>query len=98
MAILVSNEIYSAICRELSNAEESVQIMSAYGKVEAISSIIEKVKPSIQSKRIMLRFRFDDLTKGSTDFDVLELCKGDEVRVIIRNAEFILKRKDFDIK
>ncbi len=84
MAILVSNEIYSAICRELSNAEESVQIMSAYGKVEAISSIIEKVKPSIQSKRIMLRFRFDDLTKGSTDFDVLELCMKHGWKVYIR--------------
>ena len=84
MSILVSNEIYSAICRELCTAEESVQIMSAYGKTEAISSIIGKVKPSIQNKRIMLRFRFDDLVKGSTDFDVLEFCREHGWKVYIR--------------
>ena len=76
MAILFSNEIYAAICNELSSAEESVQILSAYGKTNAIAAIIEKVKPSVENKRIMLRFRLDDLIKGSTDFEVLDYCRN----------------------
>lgn len=36
MAILFSNEIYAAICDELSSAEESVQILTAYGKTKEI--------------------------------------------------------------
>ena len=76
MAILFSNEIYAAICNELSSAEESVQILSAYGKTNAIASIIDKVRPSVKKKRIMLRFRLDDLVKGSTDFEVIEFCRN----------------------
>ena len=76
MAILFSNEIYAAICNELSSAEESVQILSAYGKTNAIASIIDKVKPSVEKKRIMLRFRLDDLVKGSTDFEVIDFCRN----------------------
>lgn len=76
MAILFSNEIYAAICNELSSAEESVQILSAYGKTNAIAAIIDKVKPSVGKKRIMLRFRLDDLVKGSTDFEVIDFCRN----------------------
>lgn len=76
MAILFSNEIYAAICNELSSAEESVQILSAYGKTNAIAAIIDKVKPSVENKRIMLRFRLDDLINGSTDFEVLDFCRN----------------------
>lgn len=76
MAILFSNEIYAAICNELSSAEESVQILSAYGKTNAIAAIIDKVKPSVEKKRIMLRFRLDDLVKGSTDFEVIDFCRN----------------------
>ena len=52
MAILFSNEIYAAICNELSSAEESVQILSAYGKINAIAAIIERVKPSVEKREL----------------------------------------------
>jgi len=76
MAILFSNEIYAAICDELSSAEESVQILSAYGKTNAIAAIIDKVKSSVEKKRIMIRLRLDDLIKGSTDFEVIDFCRN----------------------
>ena len=84
MAILFSNEIYAAICDELSSAEESVQILTAYGKTKAVAAIIDKVKPSIENKSIMLRFRLDDLVKGSTDFDVIDFCKSNGWTVYVR--------------
>lgn len=84
MAILFSNEIYAAICNELSSAEESVQIMSAYGKTKAIAAIVDKVKPSVENKRIMLRFRLDDIVKGATDFDVINFCRNMGWAVYVR--------------
>ena len=84
MAILFSNEIYAAICNELSSAETSVQIMSAYGKASAIVAIIDKVKPTVENKRIMLRFRLDDLIKGATDFEVLDICRNTGWAVYVR--------------
>lgn len=84
MSILVSNEIYSAICNELESAQESVQIMSAYGKLNAIGSIIERIQDTVINKRLMLRFRLDDILKGSTDFELLDYCMKQGWKVYIR--------------
>ena len=44
----------------------------------------------------------DNIRYGEHDdgdnLDVVEFCKGDEVRVVVRNAKFILKKTDFDKK
>ena len=84
MAILVSHEIFSAICEELASATKSVQIMTAYGKTNAISMIINKVSSAVDNKRIMFRFRLDDLLKGSTDFAVIDCCRNQGWKVYIR--------------
>lgn len=49
--------------------------MSAYGKTKAIAAIIDKVKPTVENKRIMFRFRLDDLIKGATDFEIIDFCR-----------------------
>lgn len=84
MSILVSNEIYTAICQEIESAKESVQILSAYGKINAVGSLIERIPESVENKRIMLRFRLDDLLKGSTDFELLDYCMNQGWDVFIR--------------
>lgn len=84
MAILFSNEIYAAICNELNSAENSVQIMSAFGKTNAVAAIIDKVKPSVENKRLMLRFRLDDLVQGATDFEVIDFCRNNGWAVYVR--------------
>ncbi|MBR4781999.1 MAG: hypothetical protein IK014_11700 [Lachnospiraceae bacterium] len=44
----------------------------------------------------------DNIRYGEHDdgdnLDAVEFCKGDEVRVVVRNAKFILKKTDFDKK
>lgn len=84
MAILFTNEIYAAICDELSNAEKSVKIMTAYGKVKAIAAILDKVKPTVEDKKIMFRFRLDDIIKGATDFEVIDFCRNAGWTVYVR--------------
>ncbi|MCH5250506.1 MAG: hypothetical protein J1E98_11255 [Lachnospiraceae bacterium] len=84
MAILFSKEFMDAIMHELNNASESVQIITAYCKKNTIKYLSENIAPSVSNKRLMVRFRLDDLVKGSTDFDILEYCQKTGWEVYIR--------------
>ncbi len=84
MSILLSNEIMSAVTNELKRANESVQIITAYCKENAISQLNSYISNTVSEKRIMLRFRLDDLVKGSTDFSVIEFCRSRGWKVYIR--------------
>lgn len=84
MSILLSNEIMSAVTSELKSATESVQIITAYCKETAIAQLNKFISSTVSEKRIMLRFRLDDLVKGSTDFSVIDFCKSQGWKVYIR--------------
>lgn len=84
MSILLSNEIVSAVMSELKTATESVQIITAYCKETAISQLDAIISSKVKVKRIMLRFRLDDVIKGSTDFSVIDFCRSRGWKVYIR--------------
>lgn len=84
MSILLSNEIMSAITRELKAATESVQIITAYCKENSINQLNSYISNHVSEKRIMLRFRLDDIVKGSTDFSVIEFSRSRGWSVYIR--------------
>lgn len=84
MSILLSNEIILAVTRELKNATESVQIITAYCKENAIRQLNGHISDYVSEKRIMLRFRLDDIVKGSTDFSVIDFCRSQGWKVYIR--------------
>lgn len=72
MAILFSDEILASVRKELQNATSSVQVITAYCKEMSLKYLNSCIDPKIKSKRLLLRFRMDDILKGSTDFSVLE--------------------------
>ena len=84
MSLLFSKEIISVLSEELKAANTSVQIISAYCKIETIKKLNEIINSNVRSKRIMLRFRLDDIIKGSTDFEVLDFCLSNNWEVFIR--------------
>lgn len=84
MAILFSKEIMDAIIHELNNASESVQIITAYCKKNSIKYLSENIAPHVSNKRLMVRFRLDDLVRGSTDFEILDYCQKTDWKVYIR--------------
>ena len=84
MSILLSNEIMSAVTNELKTATESVQIITAYCKENAVAQLNNYISNNVLEKRIMLRFRLDDLVKGSTDFSVIDFCRSRGWKVYIR--------------
>lgn len=81
MSLLFSGEIINAIRAEIFRAQDSVQVITAYCKTSALQEIDSLINPRIGSKRLMLRFRKDDISRGSTDFSTLEfaLTKGWDV-------------------
>lgn len=81
MSLLFSGEIINAIRVEICHAQDSVQVITAYCKTPALQEIDSLINPRIGNKRLMLRFRKDDIARGSTDFSTLEfaLTKGWDV-------------------
>ena len=74
MNILFSEEILNAIYEEVSRAKNSVQIITAYCKENVLKELSARIPQSVRSKRLLVRFRLDDILNGSTDFSVLEYC------------------------
>ena len=84
MSLLFSNEILNSIKEELKKASESVQIISAYCKNETFTYLNNCVSNEVKIKRLLIRFRMDDILKGSTDFSVIEHAKEEKWKVYIR--------------
>ncbi len=84
MAILFSREILDSIENELTNATNSVQIITAYCKESTIIFLDDLINKSIKEKKLLIRFRLDDIILGSTDFSVLETCMIRGWKVYIR--------------
>lgn len=78
MAILFSNEILDSVKKELQGASSSVQIITAYCKNSSFNYLNECISESVKEKKLLVRFRMDDILKGSTDLSVVEngLKKG----------------------
>lgn len=84
MGILVSNEILDAIYSELSAAQKSVRLISAFCKLDALKKMEAHINPVVSDKRILVRFRLLDIVSGATDFDILNYCMSCGWKVHIR--------------
>lgn len=84
MAILFSNEILNSVKNELRLATDSVQIITAYCKEASLQYLDECINENVKNKRLLVRFRMDDVLKGSTDFSVLKYALNEGWQVYIR--------------
>ncbi len=84
MSILFSNEILEAIKKELEKASSSVQIITAYCKQSSFEHLDSYIGHGVKDKRLLVRFRMDDILKGSTDFAVVECGMKAGWKVCIR--------------
>lgn len=72
MAILFPNEILDSVKRELKSAVSSVQIITAYCKAPSFMRLDSYINDKVKDKRLLVRFRMDDILKESTDFSIVE--------------------------
>lgn len=84
MSILFSNEILDSVKRELQSATSSVQIITAYCKESSFVHLNKYINDDVKEKRLLVRFRMDDVLKGSTDFSVVEYGLNNGWKVFIR--------------
>jgi len=84
MSILLSNEITEAIRKELNSAKDSVQVITAYCKQNAITNIDGYIGDSVHDRKLMVRFRKDDLVKGSSDLSAAKYCLQNGWKVFVR--------------
>lgn len=84
MAILFSNEILYSVKNELRLASDSVQIITAYCKESSLQYLDECIDKNVKNKRLLVRFRMDDILKGSTDFSVVESALKNGWDVFVR--------------
>lgn len=84
MSILFSNEILNAVKKELKRATTSVQIITAYCKEPSLTYLNNCVSEDVKDKRLLVRFRMDDILKGGTDFSIIECGKTLGWKVYIR--------------
>lgn len=84
MPILFSNEILDSVQRELKSAFSSVQIITAYCKESSFVYLNRYINNEVKDKRLLVRFRMDDILKGSTDFSIVEYGMKTGWQVYIR--------------
>ena len=84
MAILLSSEILDTLHHELQSADESVQIISAYCKEKTIERLDNMIPQTVDNRKLMVRFRMEDVVKGSTDFGAVEYCLSNGWEVFFR--------------
>lgn len=84
MAILFSNEILNSVKNELRLASDSVQIITAYCKEASLQYLDECINQNVKNKKLLVRFRMDDILKGSTDFSVVESALKNGWEVFMR--------------
>jgi hypothetical protein len=84
MSILFSNEILDSVRKELQSASSSVQIISAYCKESSFIHLNGFINKEAKDRRLLVRFRMDDILKGSTDFSIIEYGLKNGWKVFIR--------------
>ncbi len=84
MPLLLTNEILDALVSELQNATDSVQIITAFSKLQTLEYLNDYISASVSEKKLMVRFRLDDLIKGVTDFGILNYALNNGWKPYIR--------------
>ena len=97
MSILFSEQIVKAICAELSKAEKSFTLISAYCKLPIVKYLDSMIHSKTLKKTLVVRMQPLDILKGSTDLDLYQysLDNGWELRF---NTDLHAKLYLFDDK
>lgn len=76
MGILMFENFKENLAKDLEKVEHTISIISAFCKKEALEFLDKQIcqKQNI-SKRLLVRFRLEDILSKSTDLEIYEYCK-----------------------
>ena len=75
MEVLKNEEIYENIIAETQKCVESVLFLTAFCKINALEKIDTYFNGKHVEKRLVVRFRYDDIRTGASDLELYEYCK-----------------------
>ena len=84
MGILMFEDLKNELARELKMVENNISIISAFCKKEALEFIDEQIENQNVSKRILVRFKLEDILSKSTDLEIYEYCKKNNWKLYIQ--------------
>ena len=84
MSLLSTSETKQKIAEEVQNAEDNLQIISAFCKIPAIEFVDQNIKRNITTKKLLVRFLLSDIINGATDFELVEYCKNNGWKLYVR--------------
>ena len=84
MSVLMSTEIKRQIAEEAKSCNQTLQIITAFCKVEGLQFIESNIGVGLIEKRILVRFRMEDIISGATDLSIYEYAKQNNWTVYIR--------------
>lgn len=84
MSLLYTRNIQDELITQLEQVTDSIQIITAYCKLNAISLIERHIPNSIDMKRILVRFRLGDILSGATDIELYDFCKRNGWKLYVR--------------
>lgn len=76
MGLLMSTEIKKQLKEEIKRCDKSLQIISAFCKLDGIRFIEESIENNLTSKKLMMRCRMEDIIAGATDLEIYEYGKA----------------------
>ncbi|MFR2887299.1 phospholipase D-like domain-containing protein [Clostridium butyricum] len=73
--ILDSSELLTTVVDEIRNVTDSIIIISAFSKLNTLEFIDNNINEQVKEKKILLRWRLEDLQEGVTDIGIYRYCK-----------------------
>lgn len=78
MSILISDEIKKCIYKELQSCHQSIVVITAFCKQNALEFMQKNCNETIKDKTLIVRFQLKDIINGATDLQIYEYCKSHE--------------------
>lgn len=75
MSLLTVDETKKEIIKQVSQAQEHLQVISAFCKIPAVELLDNNIHNHLKSKKLMVRFLLSDIIQEATDITLCEYCK-----------------------
>lgn len=97
--LLHNADIFPFIEREISCVSSDLTIVSAFVKLSALEKLDNKLQNTEIQKRLLVRFRKDDLLFGSSDIEIFNYCKKNGWKLYynleLHSKIFVFDRKKY---
>jgi len=80
----MSSEIKGQIAKEVKECDESLQIITAFCKEQGMKFLDNNITTNLKEKRVLVRFRMEDIIAGATDLQLFDYCKVNDWKLYVR--------------